>query len=71
MDRGSILKGQDIPICDFCGRKGHTEPACLIKNKAMASARKDTKDRNAQWKKEKAEKSTILCCISFINSKRG
>jgi hypothetical protein len=23
-DRNSILKGQDIPICDFCGRKGHT-----------------------------------------------
>jgi hypothetical protein len=26
-DRSSILKGQEVPSCDFCGRKGHTETA--------------------------------------------
>jgi hypothetical protein len=41
----SILKGQELPSCGFCGRKGHTEPACRIKQKSMASAKKDTKDR--------------------------
>jgi ribosomal protein L15 len=56
-DRSSIFKGEEIPSCDFCGRKGHTETTCRIKNKAMASARKNTKDKNAQWKKEKAEKA--------------
>jgi hypothetical protein len=50
-DRSSILKGQEIPTCDFCGRKGHTEPACRIKNKEMASARKDNNNSNAQWEK--------------------
>jgi hypothetical protein len=25
------LKGQELPSCDFCGRKGHTETACHIK----------------------------------------
>jgi hypothetical protein len=29
--KSSILKGQDLPYCDFCGRKGHTETACRIK----------------------------------------
>jgi hypothetical protein len=52
----SILKGQEFPSCDFCGRKGHTETACRVKQKAIASAKKDTKDRSAQWKKDKAEK---------------
>jgi hypothetical protein len=51
------LKGQELPSCDFCGRKGQTETACRIKKKAMASARKDTKDRSTQWKKNKAEKA--------------
>jgi hypothetical protein len=51
-DRSSILKVKEIPTCDCCGLKGHTEPACRIKNKAMASARKETKSRNAQWKKK-------------------
>jgi hypothetical protein len=51
------LKGQELPSCDFCGRKGHTKTACRIKQKAMASAKNDTKDRSAQWKKYKAEKS--------------
>jgi hypothetical protein len=36
--KSSILKDQEVPSCDFCGRKGHTETACRIKNKAMASA---------------------------------
>jgi hypothetical protein len=29
----SILKGQELPSCDVCGRKGHTETACRIKQK--------------------------------------
>jgi hypothetical protein len=53
----SILKGQELPSYDFCGRKGHTKTACRVKQKAMASAKKDTKDRSAQWKKDKAEKA--------------
>jgi hypothetical protein len=55
--KASILKAQELPSCDFCGRKGHTETACCIKQKSMASAKKDTKDRSAQWKKDKDEKS--------------
>jgi hypothetical protein len=39
----SILKDHELPSCDFCGRKGHTETVCRIKQKAMASAKKDTK----------------------------
>jgi hypothetical protein len=50
----SILKGQELTSCDFCGRKGHTEKACPVKQKAMASSKRDTKDRSAQWKKHKA-----------------
>jgi hypothetical protein len=55
--KSSIVKGQDVPSCIFCGRKGHTETACHIQAKAMTSAKKETKDRRAQWKKDKAEKS--------------
>jgi hypothetical protein len=55
--KASILKGQDLPSSDFCGRKGYTERAFCIKKKAMASSKKYTKDRNAQWKKDKAEKA--------------
>jgi hypothetical protein len=51
----SILKGQELPSCDFCGRKSHTETACRIKQKAMASAKKDTKYRSTQWKKDNNE----------------
>jgi hypothetical protein len=29
-DRNSIMKGQEVQSCDFCGRKGHTETACRI-----------------------------------------
>jgi hypothetical protein len=53
----SILKGQELPSCDFCGRKGHTEIAFRIKQKTIASAKKDTKDRSTQWKKDKAKKA--------------
>jgi hypothetical protein len=53
--KSSILKGQEIPSCDFCGQKGQTETTCRTKQKAMAS--KETKDRGNQWKKENAEKS--------------
>jgi hypothetical protein len=63
-DKSSILKGQKVPSCDFCGRKGHTETACRIKNKAMASARKDTKDRSAQWKKDEAEKAQTFAAAA-------
>jgi hypothetical protein len=68
-DRSSILKGQEIPSCDFCGRKVHTETACRVKNKAMASARKNTKDKNAQWKKEKAEKSQTFAAAASSTQK--
>jgi hypothetical protein len=68
-DRSSILKGQKIPTCDFCGCKGHTEPACRIKNKAMASARKDTKNSNAQWKKERSEKSQTFAAAASTTQK--
>jgi hypothetical protein len=46
-----------LPSCDFCGREGHNETACRIKKKAMASAKKYTKDRGDQWKKDKSEKA--------------
>jgi hypothetical protein len=62
--KSSILKGQEIPSCDFCGRKGHTETTCRIKQKAMASARKETKDRGNQWKKEKAEKTQTFAAAA-------
>jgi hypothetical protein len=51
------LKGQELSSCDFCGRKGHTKTACRIKQKTMASAKKDTKERSDKWKKDKAEKA--------------
>jgi hypothetical protein len=54
------LKCQELPSCDFCGRKGHTETECRVKQKSMASAKKDTEDRSAQCKKDKAEKAQAL-----------
>jgi hypothetical protein len=42
--KNSILKGQELPSCDSYGRKGYIEAACRIKQKAMASAKKDTND---------------------------
>jgi hypothetical protein len=53
-----------LPSCDFCGRKGHTKTACRVKKKAMASAKKGTKDRIAQWKKDKAEKSQAFAAAA-------
>jgi hypothetical protein len=53
-----------LPSCDLCGREGHTETACHIKQKAMASAKKDTKDRSAQWKKDKSEKSQAFAAAA-------
>jgi hypothetical protein len=47
--KSSIMKGKELPSRDFCGQKGHTETACRIKQKSMASAKKDTKDRSTQW----------------------
>jgi hypothetical protein len=55
--KSSILKVQGVPSCNFCGKTGHTESTCRIKAKAIGSAKKDAKDRNAKWKKEKAEKA--------------
>jgi hypothetical protein len=63
-DRNSILKGPEVPSCDFCGRKGHTETACRTKNKAMASEKKDTKDRSAQWKKDAKKTQTFAAAAS-------
>jgi hypothetical protein len=58
------LKGQYLPSCDFCGRKGHTETASHIKQKTTTSAKKDTKDRSAQWKKDKAEKAQAVAAAA-------
>jgi hypothetical protein len=58
--KSSILKGQEFPSCDFCGRKGHTETACRIKQKAMATAINDTNDRSAHWNKDKAAKAQVF-----------
>jgi hypothetical protein len=58
------LKGQEFPSCDFCGRKGHTETACRIKQKSMASSKKDTNDRSTQWKKDKAEKAQTFAAAA-------
>jgi hypothetical protein len=38
--KSSILKDKNRPSCDFCGKQGHTESACSIKAKAVASAKK-------------------------------
>jgi hypothetical protein len=53
-----------LPCCDFCGRKGHIETACRVKQKAMASAKKDTKYRSTQWKKDKAEKAQSFAAVA-------
>jgi hypothetical protein len=58
------LEGQELPSCDFFGRKGHTETVCRIKQKTMASDKKDTKDRSAQWKKDKAEKAQAFAAAA-------
>jgi hypothetical protein len=55
--KGSILKSQELPSHDFFGRKDHTETACRFKQKSKASAKKDTKDRGSQWKKDRAKKA--------------
>jgi hypothetical protein len=67
--KSSILKGQELPSCDFCGRKGHTETACRIKQKAMAYDKKDTKDRSTQCKKDKAEKSQAFAAAAASSKK--
>jgi hypothetical protein len=67
--KSSIVKGQEIPSCDFCGRKGHTETACRIRQKAMASAKKDTKDRSDKWKKDKAKKAQSFAA-AYASSKQ-
>jgi hypothetical protein len=58
------LKGQELPSCDFCGRKDHTETACRIEQNSMASAKNDTKDRMSQWKKDNAEKSQAFAATA-------
>jgi hypothetical protein len=62
--KSSILKGQEIPYCDFCGQKRHIETTCRINQKATASARKEIKERRNQWKKEKAEKSQTFAAAA-------
>jgi hypothetical protein len=64
------MKGQEVPSCDFCGKTDHTESACHSKAKAMESAKKETKERNAQWKKEKAEKAISLAAASSAPPRR-
>jgi hypothetical protein len=46
------------------------ETACRIKQKVMASAKKDTKYRSAQWKKNKAGKSQSFSAAASA-SKQG
>jgi ribosomal protein L14E/L6E/L27E len=58
------LKGKKLPSCDFCGRKGHTETSCRIKQKSMTSAKKDTKDRSTHWKKDKAENAQAFAAAA-------
>jgi hypothetical protein len=36
----------------------------------MASAKRDTKERNAQWKKEKAEKAPYFAAAASASSKK-
>jgi hypothetical protein len=38
--KSSILEGQDLASCHFCGRKGHRETAYRIKVKSMASGKR-------------------------------
>jgi hypothetical protein len=64
------LKGQELPSCDFCGRKCHTKKACRIKQKAMASAKKDTKERSAKCKKDKAEKAQAFAAAASTSQKK-
>jgi hypothetical protein len=68
--KSSILKGRDRSSCDLCGKQGHTRSACCIKSKAMASAKKETKDRNAQCKKDKAEKAHYFASAASASSKQ-
>jgi hypothetical protein len=68
--KSSILKGQDRLSCYFCGRQGHTETPCRIKAKAMASAKKETKDRSAQCKKDKAEKDQSFTAAASASTKK-
>jgi hypothetical protein len=60
----SILKGQEIPSYDICGRKGHTESTCRMKQKAMASARKETNTEVISGKRIKLKSSNLCysCC---------
>jgi hypothetical protein len=68
--KASILKGQELPSCDFCGKKGHTETACHIRQKSMASTKKDNKDRSAKWNMDKAEKlKPLLQQLQLQNKK--
>jgi radical SAM superfamily enzyme len=56
---GMQLSGKKLVTqsCSFCDKIGHTEAMCHIKAKAQTSAKKNAKDNNIQWKKEKAEKA--------------
>jgi hypothetical protein len=69
--KSSILKGQERPSYDFCCKSGHTETACCIKARAIASDnKKETKDKNYQWKKEKTEKDQPFATAASASSKK-
>jgi hypothetical protein len=38
--KSSILQGQEIPSCDFCGQKGHWESTCRMKRKNNGISKK-------------------------------
>jgi hypothetical protein len=62
---------QENPSYDFCGNTGHTKPACRSnKAKTMAFAKKETKDKNAQWKQEKSEQAQSLSAAASASSKK-
>jgi hypothetical protein len=65
-----MLEDQARPTCDLCGKVGYSEVALRSKTKAMASAKKDTEDRNAQWKKEKAEESQSFAATATASSNK-
>jgi hypothetical protein len=67
----SISRGQDVPSCDICGRKGHTETTYRIRAKAMNSTKKETKDRSSQWEKDNSKKlNHLLQQIQLLDKKK-
>jgi hypothetical protein len=65
-----ILKGQDRPSCNVFGRQGHTESACRIRAKAMASAKKESNDIIVQCKKDNAESAQSFAAVASASTKQ-